>query len=62
VAIASVSAADFNFSLLPTYASDSSAGAGGLATGRLYKLQAERSELNYRAIFYSSDLLENYMS
>jgi len=37
VTTASLSAADFNFSSLPTYADDSSAGSGGLAAGKLYK-------------------------
>ncbi|AYN02255.1 hypothetical protein [Chryseobacterium sp. 3008163] len=34
---ASVSAADFNFSTLPTYANDAAAATGGLAVGKLYK-------------------------
>ena len=37
VTTASLSAADFNFSSLPTYANDSSAAAGNLASGKLYK-------------------------
>lgn len=37
VTTASLSAADFNFSSLPVFANDSAAGAGGLASGKLYK-------------------------
>jgi len=37
VATASLSAADFNFSSLPTYENDSLAAAGGLTSGKLYK-------------------------
>lgn len=37
VTTASLSAADFNFSSLPTYANDSSAATGGLTQGKLYK-------------------------
>ncbi|GAA4154189.1 hypothetical protein GCM10022217_10910 [Chryseobacterium ginsenosidimutans] len=37
VTTASLSAADFNFSSLPTYANDSAAAAGNLAAGKLYK-------------------------
>jgi hypothetical protein len=37
VPVASLSAADFNFSSLPTYANDSSAASGGLTSGKLYK-------------------------
>lgn len=37
VTAASISAADLNFSSLPTYASDSAAATGGLAVGKLYK-------------------------
>lgn len=37
VTTATLSAADFNFSTLPTYANDAAAGAGSLVTGKLYK-------------------------